>query len=68
MVEEFIAETMYNLSLILVDPREGTGTCATLGTQILSISCSFWENLAKLYVGAPGELAPPLGNPGSATD
>ena len=41
--------------------------------QILSISCSFWENLAKSYVGAtppppPGELAsPPQGNPGSAT-
>ena len=40
-----------------------------LGAQILSISCSFWENLAKSYVGAPpGELAPPpRGNPGSAT-
>ena len=40
------------------------------GVQILSISCSFWENLAKSYVGAPpGELAPPpRGNPGSATD
>ena len=39
------------------------------GVQILSISCSFWENLAKLYVGAPpGELAPPpRGNPRSAT-
>ena len=39
-----------------------------LGTQILSISCSFQENLAKWYVGAPplGELAPPWGNPGSA--
>ena len=38
------------------------------GAQILSISCSFWENLAKTYVGAPGELAPPpRGNPGSAT-
>ena len=23
--------------------------------QILSISCSFWENLAKSYVGAPLE-------------
>ena len=33
-----------------------------LGVQILSISCSFWGNLARLYVGAPpGELAPPLG-------
>ena len=34
-----------------------------------SISCSFWGNLAKLYVGAPpGQLAPPpQGNPGSTT-
>ena len=40
-----------------------------LGVQILSISCSFWGNLAKSYVGAPpGELAPPpRGNPRSAT-
>ena len=40
-----------------------------LGVQILSISCSFWENLAKSYVGAPSEeLAPPPRiNPGSAT-
>ena len=39
------------------------------GAQILSMSCSFWENLAKTYIGAPpGELAPPpRGNPGSAT-
>ena len=38
--------------------------------QILSISCSFWKNLAKSYLGAPpGELAPPpRGNHGSATD
>ena len=44
-------------------------TRAPPGVQILSISCSFWENLAKLCVGAPpGELAPPpRGNPGSAT-
>ena len=33
------------------------------GVQILSISCSFLENLAKSYVGAPPpeELAPLLG-------
>ena len=38
------------------------------GAQILSISCSFWEFLAKSYVGAPRELEPPpRGNPGSAT-
>ena len=46
------------------------GRAPPLGAQILSISCSFWENLAKSYVGAfPGELAPPpRGNPGSATE
>ena len=45
------------------------GRTSPLGAQILSISCSFWENLAKSYVGAPPrELAPPpRGNPGSAT-
>ena len=39
--------------------------------QILSISCSFWENLSKSYncmLAPPGELTPPpRGNPGSAT-
>ena len=37
--------------------------------QILSISCSFWEILAKSYVAAPsGGLAPlPWGNHGFAT-
>ena len=39
------------------------------GVQILSISCSFWEILAKSYVGAPqGVGHPPRGNPGSATE
>ena len=39
------------------------------GAQILSISCSFWENLPKSYIDvSPGGLAPPpQGNPGSAT-
>ena len=37
-------------------------TPSSLGVNILSISCSFWEKLAKLYVGAlPGGLAPHLG-------
>ena len=32
------------------------------GAQILSISCSFWENLTKTYVGAPlGSWRPILG-------
>ena len=44
------------------------GTRAPLGVQILSISCSFGENLANSYVGTPGELVPPpRGNPESAT-
>ena len=30
------------------------------GVQILSISCSFWENLAKSYVGASPESWRPL--------
>ena len=44
-------------------------TCSPAGVQILSISCSFWEILAKSYVGVPPrELAsPPRGNPGSTT-
>ena len=37
------------------------------GTQIPSISCSFWDNLAKSHVGTPlGSWRPPRGNPGSA--
>ena len=43
----------YNLTL-----RGAQGTCAPLGVQILSISCSFWEHLAK--------SPQPRGNPGSA--
>ena len=37
--------------------------------QILSISCSFWENLQnRMLAPLPGELAPPpRGNPGFAT-
>ena len=30
-----------------------------LRTKIFLISCSFWENLANVYVGAPQELAAP---------
>ena len=49
----------------VVDLRGDTRDAHPLGTQILSISCSFWENLAKLYVGTPppprGVGAPSLG-------
>ena len=31
----------------------GARDARTPGVQILSISCSFWENLAKSYVGVP---------------
>ena len=43
-----------------------------LWPKIFSISCSFSQNLAKAYVGAPppprpgGLVPPPTGNPGSA--
>ena len=58
--------SMYEISLIEnifrqnnIDPIWYT---STLGVQILSISCSFWENLAKSYVGAPpGSWRPLLG-------
>ena len=45
----------------VADLRGAQGTPP--GAQILSISCSFWENLAKLYVGAPtpGSWRPLLG-------
>ena len=45
------------------------GMRAPLGVQILSISCSFWENLVKAYVGAPlgGLVLPPRRNPRSVT-
>ena len=50
----------YEPSKAVADLRGVRGTPPT-GAQILSISCSFWENMAKSYVGAhPGELAPPL--------
>ena len=37
---------------VVVDPRMGGGT-PPYGSNIFLISCSFWENLANLYVGAP---------------
>ena len=64
-------ETIYCISIFISGGSKGgvRGTRPPPGAQILSIACSFWENLAKSYVGAPpGELAPPpRGNPGSAT-
>ena len=49
--------------------KGGAREAPLLGILILSISCSFRENLAKSYVGVPpGELAPPpRENPGSVT-
>ena len=47
----------------VADLRGGAGDARPpLGVQILSISCGFWEILAKLYVGAPlGSWRPLLG-------
>ena len=59
----------YRVCLSVTDLGGARNAPPPLGVQILSISCSFWENLAKWYVGAPPwELAPPpRGNPGFAT-
>ena len=44
------------------DGSKGGPRDAPPGVQILSISCSFWENLANSYVGAPlGSWRPLLG-------
>ena len=44
------------------DADLGGGTPPPPGTKILLISCSFWGNLAKSYVGAPmGSWRPLLG-------
>ena len=66
----------------LAPPGSANGF-GTSGSQICLISCSFWENLANLYVGAPEGwrpllweiLGPPLvlglqnlAPPGSPTD
>ena len=46
----------------VADLREGARDVYPSGVQILSIPCSFWENLAKSYVGAPlGSWRPFLG-------
>ena len=65
-------ELIYSLDYLyaVADLRGERGTHASPPprVQILSISFSFGEILAKSYVGAPGGLAsPPQGNPGSAT-
>ena len=47
------------------------GKRASLGVQILSISCSFWGKINQIiaFLHPPLELAPARwGNPGSATD
>ena len=47
-------KTLINFSYNAVaDLRGARGTPPPGGAQILSISCSFWENMAKSYVGAP---------------
>ena len=49
--------------------KGGTRDADPPGAQILSISCSFWENMAKSYVctSPRGVGAPPRGNPRSAS-
>ena len=56
--------------LIQKDPKLNQYVCEGRSprVQILSISCSLWEMLAKLYVGPPPEglAPPPQENPASA--
>ena len=39
---------------------KGGARDAPRGAQILSISCSFWENMAKSYVGTPRGVGAPF--------
>ena len=50
--------------------RGGAPGMPPLWPKIFSISCSFSQNLAKSYVGAPpgGLVPPPMGNPGSTPE
>ena len=62
--EQYIAVLIEEGYKSVADLGRAQGTRAPpLGTQILSISCSFWGNLAKSYVGAPppGVSAPSWG-------
>ena len=62
-------ERWINNKRSLADLRGRDGPAPSpLRVQILSISCSFRENLAKSYVGAPlrGLASPSQGNPGFA--
>ena len=45
--------------IYLVKFRNCPPPTPTLGVQILSNSCSFWENLAKSYVGVPWRVGVP---------
>ena len=65
----FLPKTTWKWKKFSGGSKGDRGMLAPSGVQILSISCSFWENFAKSYVGAPRELAPPpRGNPGFATE
>ena len=48
--------------------KRGRRDAPDLLVALFSISCSFWENLAKSYVGTPWRVGAPRGeNPRSAT-
>ena len=53
----------HEMSLQIVKTKQREVGCSfdafTGGVQILSISCTFWENLTKLYVGAPWKVGAP---------
>ena len=62
----YSTNTLDTIEVFIANDRGGfrgaQGARPPLGTQILSISCSFWENMAKSYVCAPpGRWRPPPG-------
>ena len=50
-----IMDKVYGENLVLTSGGSKGGSRNAPPGQILSISCSFWENLAKSYIGAPLE-------------
>ena len=61
-----ISMALYNM-YFNVTSGGSRGAPPPLATKFFSISCTFQENLIKLYPGAPLGVGAPWENPGSAT-
>ena len=63
--QEIEPTQMWRVNVISGGSKAG---CPRRAPEIFLISCSFWKNLANLYVGTPWRLAlPHTGNPESAS-